>query len=569
MSGKQPLIGASVGLFAAGTTGSGSTATSLLSASVTTDSSGAFSIAGGYVCPSASSQLYLVARGGKAGAAAAANSALAFVSAIGTCNKVAASAQFTVNEVTTVAGAYALAQFVAPGGNVGASSTNSTGIANAFATAAALADTSAGSSPGATFSANGMSPALIIDTVANLLNACASATPSAAACTGLFSATTVSGSAAPTNTLDAALNLVRHPAANAGALYALATASSAFTPALAVAPADWTLSVNFPGGGMKSPTALGIDSVGNVWVANYFNVASEFSNTGAPIFAHGITGSGLNASYGLAVDASNNVWITNEPVGGNGGSVTVFNSNGQPVSGSGGFTAGGLDYPVAVAIDTDGSVWAANTGNASLTHLSSSGAPLSGTSGYSNSSIGFADALAVDGNHNVWVGTAGGTAVTKVSPNGSQFTPYSCCNSASALAFDQQGNLWIANYYGDSVSEISASGAVVSAGGYTAGGLSHPQGIAVDGAGNLWVANFRANAITELAGASSASPGSALSPANGLGSSANLIQAYALAVDSSGNLWVTNSGANSNTLTEYIGLAAPVKTPLIGLPVAP
>ena len=40
-----------------------------------------------------------------------------------------------------------------------------------------------------------------------------------------------------------------------------------------------------------------------------------------------------------------------------------------------------------------------------------------------------------------------------------------------------------------------------------------------------------------------------------------------MAIDSSGDIWVTNSG--SNILTEYIGLASPVKTPLIGLPTAP
>jgi len=105
--------------------------------------------------------------------------------------------------------------------------------------------------------------------------------------------------------------------------------------------------------------------------------------------------------------------------------------------------------------------------------------------------------------------------------------------------------------------------------GYVGGGLAHPQGIAVDGAGNVWVSNFRANALTELAGAVSASPGTALSPAGGIGSSANLVQAYALAIDASGNVWVTNSASNANKLTEYIGLAAPVKTPLIGLPTAP
>jgi hypothetical protein len=38
-------------------------------------------------------------------------------------------------------------------------------------------------------------------------------------------------------------------------------------------------------------------------------------------------------------------------------------------------------------------------------------------------------------------------------------------------------------------------------------------------------------------------------------------------VDASGNLWISNFG--SNTLTEFVGLAVPVKTPLLGLPAAP
>jgi len=568
MAGKQPLIGASVQLYIAGTSGSGSSGTALLMSPLTTDSTGAFSVPAGYVCPAATSQLYLVARGGQPGASASANGAIALFTSLGACNTIAASSQFIANEVTTVASAYALAQFLSSGANLGDSSTNAVGLGNAVATAHALADITAGSSPGPTFSSNGVSPAAVINSVANLLNACAVSTPSASPCSALFSATTVAGTAAPANTLDAALNLVRHPAANVAGLYTLSTASAAFAPAVTGPPPDWTVSVNFTGGGMNSPSGLGIDAAGNVWVASYFNVASVFSPLGKPLIASGITGSGLSASYGLAVDANNNAWIPNEPSTGlPGNSVSVFNSSGQTVAGSTGFTSGGLDYPIAVAIDTDGSAWVADYGNSHLTHLSSSGAALSGPAGYSSSTVAFPAALAVDGSHNIWVGNQGGTAVTKVSSDGSQFTAYSCCDDPSALAFDQYGNLWIANYYGDSVSEITAAGTVASSGGYVGGGLDHPQGIAIDGAGNVWVANFRAKALSELAGASATVPGAALSPSGGFGSSANLIEAFALAVDSSGNIWVSNFG--SNILTEYVGLASPVRTPLLGLPAAP
>jgi streptogramin lyase len=137
------------------------------------------------------------------------------------------------------------------------------------------------------------------------------------------------------------------------------------------------------------------------------------------------------------------------------------------------------------------------------------------------------------------------------------------------LAIDQLGNVWIANYYGNSVSELTSSGTDLSKGGYTGGGVDHPQGIAIDGAGNVWIASYRGvpAVVTELAGASAAMPGVVLSPSSGLGADANLLEAYAIAVDASGNVWISNFG--SNILTQFVGLAPPVRTPLSGPPAAP
>jgi hypothetical protein len=569
MAGKQPLIGASVQVYAAGTSGNGLSSTALLSAPLTTDSNGAFAVPAGYPCPLAASQVYIIARGGKPGAAAtSANSAATLMTALGACNQIVASTQIVVNEVTTVAAAYALSQFLSAGGNLGASSTNTVGLANAFATANALADISQGISPGPGFAANGTSPASKIDSIANLLDACVSSTATGTACSALFSSTTPSGASAPTNSLDAALNLVRNPAANVASLYIQSTGGSAFTPVLTAAPTDWTLFVNYTGGGMNSPSGLGIDGSGNVWVASYFSVASEFSPLGKPVFPQGITGSGLSASYGLAVDASGDAWIPNQPNPGfPGNSVSVFNSSGQSIAGSAGFTAGGLNYPIAVAIDTDASAWVVDYGNSHITHLSSAGQALSGASGYTSAFLAFPVAAAIDGSHNVWVANQSGGSVTKVAPDGSQFTNFACCDGPSNLAIDRLGNVWVDNYYGNSVSEISSSGVVLANGTFTSGGLDHPQGIAIDGAGNVWIANYRSPSITELAGATATTPGAALSPSGGLGADANLLEAYALAVDASGNLWISDFG--SNTLTEFVGLASPVRAPLIGPPVAP
>ncbi len=100
--------------------------------------------------------------------------------------------------------------------------------------------------------------------------------------------------------------------------------------------------------------------------------------------------------------------------------------------------------------------------------------------------------------------------------------------------------------------------------GFTGGGLNHPQGIAIDGSGTVWVANFRGNSITELAGATAPHPGQILSPASGWAPTPTSLQAFAIAIDPSGNLWISNFAAN--TITEVVGLATPVKTPLNGPP---
>jgi streptogramin lyase len=565
--GQQPLIGASVELYAAGTSGNGANGVGLLSNALITDSTGTFSVPAGYDCPSADSQIYLVARGGQPGSAASAdNDSIALLTALGACNEAASASPVVINEVTTAAAVYALAQFLSAGGNLGASSTNTVGLKNAVATAQALANISTGSSPAMTFAANGSSPAPKIDTLANLLNSCASATAGGKACGGLFSATATPGEM-PENTLDAALNLVRNPAQNVAALYALASSSSAFTPALAAQPSDWTLFINYKGGGMNYPTSVGVDGTGNIWVASYSNAASEFSPLGAPLFAQGITGSGLGYSFGLAVDTNNNAWITNWPspwAAGN--TLSVFNSSGASVAGSSGYSTGAYTYPNGVAIDTDGSAWVADWGDSELTHLSSSGQELSG-SPYSSSQLIDPVVAAIDAGHNVWVSNEGGTTVTRVTRDGSQFTSYDCCNGPEGLAIDQSGNVWVPNFDGDSISEISSSGAVLSNGGYASASLVDPDDIAIDGAGTVWICNYRSPSLTELAGSTASVPGTVLSPAGGLGSDAGLLEAYSLAIDASGNLWVSNKG--SNTLTQFIGLAAPVRTPQIGPSVAP
>jgi streptogramin lyase len=58
-----------------------------------------------------------------------------------------------------------------------------------------------------------------------------------------------------------------------------------------------------------------------------------------------------------------------------------------------------------------------------------------------------------------------------------------------------------------------------------------------------------------------------VSPALGYGLDAPISEPYGLAIDASGSVWLSNAGAS--TLTQMVGIASPVKTPLLGPPVQP
>jgi hypothetical protein len=174
----------------------------------------------------------------------------------------------------------------------------------------------------------------------------------------------------------------------------------------------------------------------------------------------------------------------------------------------------------------------------------------------------FPVAIAVDSNHNGWVPNQSSDTVTKVAPDGSSYLSVKCCLRPSGVAIDGADNVWLASFGNSTVGLVNEAGTLLSGAGFTGGGLDSPQGIAIDGAGTVWVANYNAPGITELAGASSSNAGAPLSPAAGWAPDSGVVEAYSLAMDASGNVWV--SSFYKNTLNEYVGMAAPVKTPLAG-----
>ncbi|AFL88214.1 hypothetical protein Terro_1925 [Terriglobus roseus DSM 18391] len=573
---KSAVVGATVRLYTAGTTGY-ATAPRLISPSLSTDSSGHFSLT--YTCASATDQAFLLSSGGTPAGGSAATDLLTLVTALGPCGSLGTAA--TINEFTTVAAAYALAQFSDTYAGyayarIGAPASNAGGIASAFLTAKVIADPVTGLPSGPQLSPASTLPLAELNSLANALSTCGGLTGSAA-CQPLLNATTTPGPVGSggysTDSFSALVNLALHPAANPAAVYALST-GGVFTPRLAAAPADWTLAVTHKGGGINKPTAIAIDGIGSVWIANYAGAVTRLSSQGAAFSpSTGYTGGGMFELNGLAIDRSGNIWVASKEsaasVNSGKGAVQQLTRLGVVLSGTTGFSSG-VNNPASLATDALGNVWVANGGNSTVALLSSAGAPITPTGGLAGT-FNDPSAIAIDATNGAWFANQGGSTLLRVAADRTLGTAVTCCNAPAGIALDSAGNIWAANFSGDSVSEVRPSGNVASAG-YTLGTGTQPQGIAVDSANHVWVANTLTGTLTQLQGETgTGTPGTLLSGTNGYGAAASLKNPQRLAIDPSGNLWVTSYGdtATNGAVMEFIGAAAPVKTPLIGLPAKP
>jgi hypothetical protein len=246
--GQQPIAGAQVYLFAAGTAGYGSPSRSMLAAPgfVTTDAAGNFTITGAYTCQPGD-LVYLLALGGNAGAGP--NSSIALITAPGSCATLqtnAASTFLNIDEVTTVVSIYALVPFISSPQSIGAPTTDATGLANAFALIANTVNLATGTANTTTPIASGTIPQSAINSLANSIASCINSNGSFTTCSTLFAASTF-GSSTPAETFTATLNIARHPLNNVATIFALANAQSPFQPSLSSAPPNWSLPVTYPG----------------------------------------------------------------------------------------------------------------------------------------------------------------------------------------------------------------------------------------------------------------------------------------------------------------------------------
>jgi hypothetical protein len=415
--GTQGISGATVQLWQTGTTGYGSTPT-LLATTYTSPGNGFFTfpnpVSLSSVCatPPTGPFVYITASGGDPtshyGASSTVipgidNKAILLAAVIG-CGAVSSSTMTYIDEVTTVATAYALGNFATitsasetngdtlPQLNIGAPSTNVQGLADAIANAQLLVNNQTGQANAST--ATTLLPTAAVNTLANIIASCINTTSnSSGACGTIFplAKPPVTGATAPTNVFQALMNIAKFPGQNVPSLLSSSTAYAPYAPAFTTttvssttAPNDLSLGIGYLNSTLataagNSPVGMTIDGNDDVWVigassgtttatANYLSELSNANSTQTYTNTLGATSSALDGSHTLRnarFDTSGNMWLTdkNSTAGGviklpkSGQTVNI----GSPTEYTFGITAlDQNDYDLAV--DASNNIWTASYG---------------------------------------------------------------------------------------------------------------------------------------------------------------------------------------------------------------
>src|SRR5208283_5392910 len=196
----------------------------------------------------------------------------------------------------------------------------------------------------------------------------------------------------------------------------------------------------------SSPVGVGVDSAGNVYVADTGNSTIRKVTANGVVTtlagAVGLTGSadGTNGTArfsnpaGVAVDSAGNVYVadtgnsTIRKVTSNGVVTTLAGSAGLSGSADGTNGTARFSSPEGVAVDTAGNLYVADAGNSTIRKVTSGGvvttlagsAGLSGSADGTNSTARFSNpsGVAVDSSGNVYVADAGNKTIRQVTGNG-------------------------------------------------------------------------------------------------------------------------------------------------------
>jgi trimeric autotransporter adhesin len=318
---------------------------------------------------------------------------------------------------------------------------------------------------------------------------------------------------------------------------------------------------------IADPYGVAIDSSGNVYIADYLNarirkvtastgdistIAGGGTVCGGAADAAGdgcaATNATLNSPLGVAVDSAGNIYIADaanqivRKVTASTGIISVvagtLGSSGY--SGDGGLaTSAQLSEPADVAVDSSGNIYIADSTNGVIRKVAASNSHISTVAGGGSGCIGQTDY--------VGDGCLATDGVIRL-PEG--------------VALDSAGNIYIADWGDDLIRGVSASTGIIYAvagnlsGGYSGDGgaatsaeLNGPYRLAVDSSGDIYISDNGNNVIREVVSTGDISTvvgnhTAGYSGDGGAATSAELHYPVGVALDGSANLYIGDADNN-------------------------
>jgi hypothetical protein len=227
------------------------------------------------------------------------------------------------------------------------------------------------------------------------------------------------------------------------------------------------------------------------------------------VFPLKFTGGGLSAPGKLMFDSEGNAWVAdNWTVGAQNldaawtGGLSKFAPNGTPLSPSPlGYRGGGIGGPgFGLTLDAHERVWVTSWTGRTISLFDKTGKPLSPPDGWNfGGKLNTMQGIIATPNGDIWTADLGNSRIIRL-PNGDpSHAEFLCQNKTSdplenpckllapfAMAVDQQNRIWISNLGGGAVTRIDGSDPSKVENfqvGYSGSGL------AVDSSGNIWITN--------------------------------------------------------------------------------
>lgn len=374
----------------------------------------------------------------------------------------------------------------------------------------------------------------------------------------------------------------------------------------------------------NTPMGITVDSSGNLYVADYGGhtirkitsggVVSTLAGTGGAFGSTNATGSSarFNNPQGVAVDSSGNVFVTDT---GNVlirkitslGVVTTFAGTASSTGSTDGTGAAARFNSLAgITIDTSGNLYIGDYGNRIVRKVTSAAVvtTLAGTAGLTGGVDGTGSAalfylpagVAVSSSGDVYVVDQGNSNIRKITSSGVVTTfagSYTAGNSdgigvaarfslPSSMAMDSSKNLYVSDTGNNTIRKITPSGVVTTLAGLAGSSgnangtgsvarFNNPRGLVIDSLGNLFVSDYGNHTIRKitLSGDVTTFAGTAGSSGttDGTGAAARFNYPLGLAIDSSDNLYVADSGTfimrkvtPAGVVTTLAGLAGSIGT---------